>query len=116
MNLQVVRPGEGEQAGGGPIRARIIEDGTHTGHRLGLIEVSLPPGPAQPPPHIHREHDETFIVIAGQVRFTSGDDTVDVGAGSVVVVPPRVPHTFSNPFPEPAVMLCAVTPDRYIQY
>ena len=116
MDVRVVRPAEGEIAGGGPIRVRIIEDGSHTGHRLGLTETTVPPGPAQPPQHIHREHDEVFIVTAGALRFTSGEESVDVEAGSVVVVPIGVPHTFSNPFDVPAVMLNTFTPDLYIQY
>jgi hypothetical protein len=41
---------------------------------------------------------------------------VDVEAGTVVVVPPGVPHTFSNPFAEVAVFIGTMTPDRYIQY
>ena len=32
--------------GGGPIKVRVIEDGSHTGHRLGLIECTVPAGPA----------------------------------------------------------------------
>ena len=74
MGSRVIRPGEGEMAGGGPIRIRIIEDGSHTEHRLGLVEVTVPPGPAAPPQHIHREHDELFIVTAGKLRFTSGGE------------------------------------------
>ena len=97
MDIRVIRPGEGEQALGGPIGARIIEDGSHTGHRLGLVEATLPPGPAQPPQHVHHQHDEVFIVTAGKVRFTSGTESVDVEAGTVVVVPIGVPHTFSIP-------------------
>ena len=116
MSIRVVRPGEGEMAGGGPIRIRIIEDGSHTEHRLGLVEVSVPPGPAAPPQHIHREHDELFIVTAGKLRFTSGSDSVDAEAGAVVVVPPGTPHTFANPFDVPATFLGTITPDRYIQY
>src|SRR6266516_890818 len=45
MSIYVVGPNDGEQSGGGPIRVRIIEDGSHTGHRLGLIEATVPPGP-----------------------------------------------------------------------
>src|SRR6266700_816724 len=116
VGIQVIRPGEGERVDACPIKMLIIEDGSHTGHRMGLISVSLPAGPAQPPQHIHREHDESFIVTAGRIRFTSGDTSVDADAGSVVVVPPGVPHTFGNPFEETAAMLCAVTPDLYIQY
>ena len=42
MGINVVRPGEGEKAGGGPLKVRIIEDGAHTEHRLGLIEGTVP--------------------------------------------------------------------------
>jgi mannose-6-phosphate isomerase-like protein (cupin superfamily) len=116
MSLRVVRGDEGTRADVGPFGVRIIEDGSGTGHRMGLIEATVPPGPAQPPQHVHREHDEVFIVTAGKLRFTGGDESVDVEAGSVVVVPPGVAHTFSNPFAEPAVFLCVLTPDQYLGY
>jgi mannose-6-phosphate isomerase-like protein (cupin superfamily) len=116
MGIRVIRPGEGEHVDLGAIGVRIIEDGSNTGHRLGLLEATLPPGPAQPPQHIHHEHDEVFIVTAGKVRFTSGDDAVDAGVGTVVTVPIGVPHTFSNPFDETAVFIGTMTPDLYIQY
>ncbi|MGH7610239.1 MAG: cupin domain-containing protein [Candidatus Dormibacteria bacterium] len=116
MPIHVTPANGGEQSGGGPIRCRVIEDGSHTQHRLGLIEAIVPPGPAGPPPHVHREHDEMFIVTEGKLRFTSGTDTVDVEAGSCVAVPAGTPHAFFNPFGEPGKFLCTVTPDRYIQY
>jgi len=116
MDIRVNRPGDGEQAFSGPFGLRIIEDGSHTRHRLGLVEATLRPGPAQPPQHIHREHEEVFIVTSGKVRFTSGADAVDVEAGTVVVVPIGVPHTFANPFQETAVFIGTMTPDLYIQY
>jgi quercetin dioxygenase-like cupin family protein len=65
---------------------------------------------------VHHQHEETFIVTAGKVRFTSGTDFVDAEAGTVVVVPIDVPHTFSNPFEEPAAFIGLMTPDLYIQY
>ena len=116
MSIHVVRPGEGERADVGPIGIRILEDGSHTEHRLGLVEAMLPPGPASPPQHVHHEHDEIFIVTAGKMRFTSGDEDVDVEAGTVVVVPIGVPHTFSNPFDQTAVFVGTLTPDLYVQY
>lgn len=116
MSIHIVRPGEGEMTGGGPIRVRIIEDGSRTEHRMGLIEFTVPPGPAQPPPHIHREHDEVFILTGGKLRFVSGSETFDAEAGSVVIVPTGTPHAFSNPFDVPATVLNVFTPDLYIQY
>jgi len=116
MSIHVVGPNGGEQSGAGPIRVRIIEDGSHTGHRLGLIEATLPPGPGGPPQHVHRDHDEVFIVTQGKLRFTSGADSVDAEAGSCVTVPPGTPHTFSNPFDAPARFICTLTPDLYVEY
>jgi mannose-6-phosphate isomerase-like protein (cupin superfamily) len=116
MSIVVVNPQDGEQVTVGPMRWRIIEDGSNTSHRIGLIEVVVPAGPAIPPPHIHREHDELFIVTAGRLRFTSGDDSFDVGQGACVTVPAGVAHTFSNPFDEPGTFIAAMTPDLYIEY
>ena len=50
------------------------------------------------------------------MRFTTGTDNVDAEAGTVVVVPMGVPHTFSNPFDQPAAFIGLMTPDLYIQY
>ncbi len=116
VSIRVVRPNDGEQSGGGPIRIRIIEDGSHTSHRLGLIEATVPPGPAMPPQHVHHDHDEVFIVTQGKLRFTSGAESSDVEAGSYVTVPAGTPHTFCNPFDEPAKFINTLTPDLYIEY
>lgn len=109
-------------AGGGEVLAspsgmRILEDGSNTGHRLGVMEDHLPPGSGGPPQHIHRQHSETFYVLSGTMRFTSAGEHVDVSAGGVVTAPVGVPHTFSNPDPgQWAAFTCTVAPDLYIGY
>ena len=109
-------------AGGGEVLAastgmRILEDGSHTGHRVGLMVDRLPPGGGGPPQHIHRKHSETFYVLSGTMRFTSAEEHVDVRAGGVVTAPIGIPHTFSNPNPaEWAAFSCTVAPDLYIGY
>jgi mannose-6-phosphate isomerase-like protein (cupin superfamily) len=84
----------------GPNRIRILEDGSNTGHRIGLLEARLPPGSGGPPQHIHRAHSETFYVVSGTMRFTSANKDVDVCAGGLVTEPIGAPHTFSNPDPD----------------
>ena len=69
-----------------------------------------------PPQHVHRDHDEVFIVTQGKLRFTSATENVDVEAGSCVTVPVGTPHTFSNPFDAPATFIGTMTPDLYIEY
>jgi mannose-6-phosphate isomerase-like protein (cupin superfamily) len=117
VTIKVVTPGDGEVIDIGPIRNRILEDGTATGRRLGVVHITLRPDSPGPPQHLHREHDETFYVLTGTVRFTTGDDQVDLAPGSMLTAAIGVPHTFANPDPdEEATMLCTVTPDRYISY
>jgi uncharacterized cupin superfamily protein len=55
-------------AGGGEVLAgsmRILEDGSHTGHRVGVMVDRLPPNSGGPPQRIHRQHSETFYVLSG---------------------------------------------------
>jgi len=100
-----------------PLTVRILEDGSHTGHRAGIVEGSLPPGTDGPPQHIHREHDEMFFVVSGTVRFISGTEHLDAPAGELVTAPIGTPHTFANPDPtQPATMLCTITPDWFVNY
>lgn len=114
--VHVVGPDEGEVIALGPSRIRIVADGGETGHRVGLIECTLAPHSPGPPQHIHREHEETFHVVAGTVRFTSGAEVIDAAPGTTVTVPIGVPHTFENPGDVTALFVCAVTPHLYVQY
>ena len=114
--VSVVAPDGGEAIQLGPIQMRILEDGRTTGHRLGVGEITIPPGTTGPPQHRHAEHDEGFYVVSGTVRFTVGDTSYDAAAGTLVMVPPGAPHTFATVTDEPAVMLSTFTPDLYVQY
>ena len=115
--VTIVRPGEGELiTTNGPSQIRILEDGSHTGHRLGIGEITLQPHTPGPIQHRHAQHDEGFYVLSGTVRFTVGQDDHDAGPGTWVIVPPGAPHTFANVGDNPAVMLSTFTPDLYVQY
>ncbi|MEU2086319.1 cupin domain-containing protein [Streptomyces albus] len=114
--VSVVGPGEGEMIVMGTTRMRILEDGSHTGHRLAIAESVLAPHTQGPPQHRHARHDEGFYVLSGTVRFTVGDEEYDITAGTLVMVPPGAPHSFANPSDQPAVMLSTFTPDLYVQY
>ena len=47
--VSVIAPDKGEAIQLGPIRMRILEDGRTTGHRLGIGEITIPPGTEGPP-------------------------------------------------------------------
>ena len=85
--------------------------------RWGLVECSLAPGWGGPPQHIHREHDESFFILTGTVKFISGRDELLATAGALVTAPIGDPHTFGNADDQaPASLLLTTTPERYIGY
>ncbi|MDJ1134200.1 cupin domain-containing protein [Streptomyces iconiensis] len=114
--VSVVGPDDGETIAIGTTRMRVLEDGSHTGHRLAIAESVLAPHTPGPPQHRHALHDEGFYIVSGTVRFTVGDQVHDATAGALVMVPPGAPHTFANVTGQPAVMLSTFTPDLYVQY
>src|SRR6202451_2740479 len=116
VEVAITGPDDGDAIELGPIRMRILEDGSTTDHRLGMGEITLPPHTDGPPQHRHARHDEGFYVVSGTASFTVGETTYDAPAGTLVMVPPGAPHTFANAADEPAVLLNTFTPDLYVQY
>jgi mannose-6-phosphate isomerase-like protein (cupin superfamily) len=114
--VSIVAPDHGEVIELGPARIRILEDGATTAHRLGIGEITLAPHSDGPPQHRHAQHDEGFYVVSGTARFSVGSAVHDAPPGTLVMVPPGVPHTFANPGDLPVVMLNTFTPDQYVQY
>jgi len=49
-----------------------------------------------PPQHAHAEHTEVFLVLDGALRLVIASNETLAGAGTVVVVPPGVAHTFAT--------------------
>ncbi len=86
-------PGEGEalwfNGGLGVLRATADQ----TEGRYTVMELLAPKGFASPL-HIHRNEDEFFVVLSGEVRVQHGEDVVEAVAGSVVYGPRDVAHAF----------------------
>lgn len=56
-------------------------------------------GERGPDPHVHRQHVDAFYVLSGELEFglgPGGGERVPAPAGTLVVVPPSVVHTFGN--------------------
>jgi mannose-6-phosphate isomerase-like protein (cupin superfamily) len=80
-----------------------------TGGALGLIEATCPPG-GGPIPHIHRNSDETFYMVSGELEFLQGNQVFTAGTGDVVFIRRGVTHRFHNPGIQPAKMVFIYTP------
>lgn len=86
-------PGEGEalwfNGGLGVLRATADQ----TEGRYTVMELLAPKGFASPL-HIHRNEDEFFVVLSGEVRVQHGEAVVEAVVGSVVYGPRDVAHAF----------------------
>ena len=60
------------------------------------------------PLHVHHADDEAWHVVSGTLRFRFEDEVVLAEAGSTVVVPAGVAHTFGNAGPGPSRYLIIV--------
>ena len=69
--------------------------GEQTGGGLALGMCLTPPG-GGPPPHLHRQEDELFLITEGTVSFLANGTWTDVGPGGAVFVPRGAVHTFKN--------------------
>jgi mannose-6-phosphate isomerase-like protein (cupin superfamily) len=64
--------------------------------------------------HVH-PYPETWLVRAGQVRFTVGGQDVEATAGQIVVAPADVPHKFINVGNGQLEMICIHPSSRILQ-
>jgi mannose-6-phosphate isomerase-like protein (cupin superfamily) len=85
----VLRPGDGQQL---PFIGTLRASAAQTGGAFEVIEYV---GPAIPPPHVHKEHDEVFFILDGTFRFVLGQHTIEAPQGAIVLVPRGSRHGFS---------------------
>jgi mannose-6-phosphate isomerase-like protein (cupin superfamily) len=91
------------------------------GQVIGLSDSSFviaewrAPGASAGPPdliaprHVHYADEEAWYVLEGTLAFQLGEQIVEASAGSAVLAPRGVPHTYWNPSPMPARYLLIMT-------
>jgi quercetin dioxygenase-like cupin family protein len=101
--------GAGEMYFGPGDRYRFLVTGEETGGAYFAMEAFVPPG-GGPPPHIHRNEDETFYVVEGTVDILLADAWVSAGPGDFVNVPRGQVHRFLNTGDAVSRMIVTFTP------
>ena len=95
-----------------PIGGRMVvkvRDGD-TGGSFSVHDNVIPAGSPGPLPHLHRNHEETFYVLEGELTVRVGDRRITAPEGSFVVIPRGVVHQPSNPGTEPTRVLLIFSP------
>ena len=96
---------------GSPILVKATDE--HTGGAYSLSEWELDEG-AGPPEHTHPYEDESFYVLSGSVDVRVGDEEFSAEAGSFVLMPKGVPHSFR--VTSAARMLTIMSPAGFEQF
>ena len=89
--------------------------GEDTGGSYALIEDCNPPR-MDIPLHLHRNEDEMFYVVEGQVEFRIGSEILKATAGTTVHMPRDTPHAFTIIGDMPAKMLIMLVPAGLEKY
>lgn len=58
--------------------------------------ITIQPHREGPEEHTHDAEDDAFYMLEGELTFVVDGDEIAAGAGTLVLVPPEVPHTFAN--------------------
>lgn len=92
----------------------ILATAEETGGALGLVLASGRRG-AGPPPHTHRNEDETFYFLKGEGTFYVGDEAIKAVPGTCIFLPRGIEHWFTIDSDE-ATALNLITPGGFEGY
>ena len=87
----VIQPGEGVRFG----NVEFLGLSEHS-PRLNVGLITMAPNADGPESHVHADEDDVFYVLDGELTFLLEDGEVPAPAGTFVLVPPGVEHTFEN--------------------
>ena len=106
----ISRAGKGEATvlADGTMRRKI--SGDDSSGQVALVEYTVPPHSTGAASHWHARTTEVCYVTNGTLAFALGDETVMASAGTSILVPAGVVHTFWNPTAAPATVLIWVSP------
>ena len=80
-----------------------------------LVDMLAPPGD-QPPLHLHRDADEGFLVLEGEVSVWAGDRHVVLRPGEFASAPKGVPHTYRVTSEERARIIVTSSTDEFARF
>jgi mannose-6-phosphate isomerase-like protein (cupin superfamily) len=110
--IPVICPPEGgEVLKIGPARNYVKITGAEADGRLDVAEISLAPGYAGPPPHVHTRVDHVFYILEGTLRVRLGQSDHLLTTGSCTFIPAGTPHTYATTEAASARFLTVNTPE-----
>lgn len=96
----MVPPGTGVRTG----NVEFLALSEHTS-RFNLAVIEMAPERHGPEAHVHRDEDDSFFILEGEITFVVEGEQITAPAGTFVLVPPGIEHTFENRTNSPARIL-----------
>ncbi|MEO7841877.1 MAG: cupin domain-containing protein [Anaerolineales bacterium] len=114
MSTLVTAPNQGRSILNG--FAVFLLAGEKTGGNFALIEHNLAPGQLAAPIHTHQNEDEYSYVLEGEMSARIGTEILTAPAGSLILKPRHIPHTFWNQGSQAAKILEIISPAGFEKY
>jgi mannose-6-phosphate isomerase-like protein (cupin superfamily) len=111
----VITGDEGEATWFGGVGAIFKLSAEHTRGAFSLIVQPVEPGRLVYP-HVHWGEDEFSYVLEGTLGARIGDEEILAEAGSIILKPKGVPHTFWNPGSKPARFIELISPPGFEKF
>jgi quercetin dioxygenase-like cupin family protein len=95
-----------------------LDGRVYAGDDLTLVRWEFAPGTPRTGMHVHADHEQMGLVLAGRIEMQIGDEVVQLGPGDVFWCPRNVPHGRTLVLGDtPAQILDVFTPPRadYVQ-
>lgn len=77
--------------------------------RVAVTWIVSPRGSRQPV-HRHPDSEQVYVVVRGRGLMTVGDESAEVGEGTLIRVPPETDHAIEGVSDEPLVVVTATAP------
>lgn len=108
----IAPPGSGQIVRAFGEEVEFVLTGAQTGERMTQWIETTPPG-VGPPQHYHKNEDENFHVLEGNVEFFHDGKWAAATPGTTVFIPKGEVHAFRNSGTTPLKMLITTMPSGF---
>ncbi|QMU30605.1 cupin domain-containing protein [Adhaeribacter radiodurans] len=113
MNMNIINTGneQGQSISVVGDTYRILISGEQTGGNYAVIDMLVVPPGGGPGPHAHKDMQEMFYVVEGEIDFKMQSGSYTAKKGAFVNIPlGGAVHSFKNKTDTVAHLLCTVVP------
>jgi quercetin dioxygenase-like cupin family protein len=93
--MTIVRSGEGRVLKVLDDTLRVLLPSSDSPHRMAVMMVEVPAG-GFTPPHSHRDEEEGYLILEGELAMTLGSSERRLAPGDFAYVPPGMLHGYRN--------------------